>query len=247
MIYRLEYLKDIADNNYVGINIYKDVVYPFLNQLREVLGDEYDQYVKYQQDRDRNHHHITVINVMEYNKIGKEMGMDKFVKEIEQIFQYDIDDLKMMGVGTAERSPNRTYFVVVISEKIQAIRSRFGLNPIDLHITLGFKHKDVFGVRKNEVLTIKDPFIKLLKKKYYNDNETFSFIKSIDDYDYDEDDDIEPIKIEDTYATFRVKGDYFSISYIGEIPKFTIVAKWQDKEDKPILSNHLINRKFKEA
>ena len=245
MIYRLEYLKDIAGNNYVGINIYHDTVYPFLNQLREVLGEEYDVYVKYQQDRDRGHHHITVINVMEYNKLAKEMGMDKFVKEIEQVFQYDVDDLKMMGIGTAERSPNRTYFVVVVSEKIQAIRSKFGLNPIDLHITLGFKYKDVFGVRKNEVLTIKDPFIKLLKKKYYNDNETFSFIKLVDGYELDEDGDIEPIKIEDTYATFRVKTDYFSVAIIGDTLR--ISAKWQDTDDKPILSNHLINKKFKDA
>jgi hypothetical protein len=184
---------------------------------------------------------------MEYNKLTKEMGMDKFVKEIEQIFQYDIDDLIMMGIGTAERIPNRAYFVVVVSEKIQAIRSKFGLNPIDLHITLGFKHKDVFGVRKNVVLTIKDPFIKLLKKKYYNDNETFSFIKTVDNYDYNEDDDVEPIKIDDTYATFRVNGDYFSVSYIGEVPKLSIVARWQDSVDKPILSNHFINKKFKEV
>jgi len=33
----------------------------------------------------------------------------------------------MMGIGTAERNGNRAYFIVCQSDKINAIRERFGL------------------------------------------------------------------------------------------------------------------------
>ena len=242
---RLEYLKDVAGNNYIGVNIYKEMIYQFLDTLKQVLGDEYDEYIKYQQDRDHGHHHITVINVMEYNGLAKEMGIDKFVNSLESIFKYDFDDVKLMGLGTAEKNGNRTYFVVVNSEKLQEVRKKYNLPNQDFHITLGFKWKDVFGVRKNIVLNIKDPFLKLLKKKYYKGHETFEFIKDINEFEGDVERDIEPIKIEDTYATFRNgDNDYFTVALIGDDLK--IAAKWQDTEKKPILANTLILKKLKD-
>jgi hypothetical protein len=246
MIYRVEYLKDVVGNNYLGINIWKDAVHPYLEQMEEILGDDFPVYSGYQQDRDRGHYHITVINVMEYNRISSEMGIDSFVNSLESVFDFEFDDLKFMGIGTAERSGNRAYFVVVRSEKLQAVRKRYGLTEQDFHITLGFKHKDVFGVRKNEVITINDPFIKLLKKKYYNETESFGFLREIENFDFDLDKEIYPVKIEDSSATFKIGDlDYFTVALIGN--GLRIAAKWQDSEKKPILSNYLINKKFKDV
>ena len=61
---RLEYLKDIVGNNYIGVNIYTDIVTPYLSQLEEILEDDYDTYITNQSNRDHNKHHITVINVI---------------------------------------------------------------------------------------------------------------------------------------------------------------------------------------
>lgn len=240
---RLEYLKDIVGNNYIGVNIYSDIVTPYLSQLEELLEDDYDTYITNQSNRDHGKHHITVINVMEYNKISKEVGFDKFINSLEKYFDTEFE-INLMGVGTAERNENRTYFVVVKSDDLQELRKIFSLPEIDLHITLGFKWKDVFGVRKNEVLKLHDPFLKLLKKEYYKGNERFDFVKSMKNFDGDEETEVEPIKIEDTYATFRIgKNKYFSVSLIGG--ELVISAKWEDNEDKPILSNTLIYRKMK--
>jgi hypothetical protein len=176
MIYYLTHLKDVISNNYLGIDIHKESIQPFLNDLSDIIGDEYVKYTEYQEKRDLGHYHITVINVMEYNSLSKNMGMDKFVNSLDSLFKYEIDDLKMMGVGTAERNGNRAYFIVCQSEKLNAIRQRYNLGKLDFHITLGFFHRDVFGVPKNIVIDKKSKFIKFLKTDYYK-NYTNRYIR----------------------------------------------------------------------
>jgi len=245
MIHRLEYLKDTVGNNYIGVNIYVDFVQSYLERLKNIIGDEYDVYIKNQQNRDHGHYHITVINVMEYNKLSKDLGMDKFINSLEPAFDFDFDDLQFLGIGSAEKAGNKAYFIVVRSEKLQEVRKRYGLPEQDFHVTLGFKWKDVFGVRKNEVLKENEPFFKLLRALYYKNQETFEFIKEVENFEGDSEKDIEPIEIRDTTATFRNgDNDYFSISLIGD--SLRVVAKWQDTQKRPILSNTLISKKFKD-
>jgi len=245
MIHRLEYLKDIVGNNYIGVNIYVDFVQSYLERLKNIIGDEYDVYIKNQQNRDQGHYHITVINVMEYNKLSKDLGMDKFINSLEAAFDFEFDDLQFLGIGSAEKSDNKAYFIVVRSEKLQEVRKRYGLPEQDFHITLGFFSKDVFGVRKNEILKENEPFLKLLRDLYYKNHETFEFVKEVENFDGDPEKDIEPIEIRDTTATFRNgDNDYFSISLIGD--SLRVVAQWQDTQKRPILSNTLISKKFKD-
>jgi len=153
MKYYVEHVKDINGSNYLGIKIDKLEVLPFLDKLRSVLGKEdYELYTQNQQTRDHGVYHMTVINVMDYGRLTKAMGMDKFVAALQPIFEYEIDDLEMLGVGKAEGKGNVAYFVVCQSDKLEAIRTRFELPKHDFHITLGFNHKDVFGVPKNEII-----------------------------------------------------------------------------------------------
>ena len=118
MNYYLNYLKDAVGNNYLGINISNEIAQPFLNELKEIIGEEdFKIYTDNQKKRDHGHYHITVINVMDYNKLTKEEGVDKFVNSLEPIFKYEIDDLKMMGIGTATKNENRAYFIVCECDK----------------------------------------------------------------------------------------------------------------------------------
>jgi len=245
MIHRLEYLKDTVGNNYIGVNIYVDFVQSYLERLKNIIGDEYDVYIKNQQNRDHGHYHITVINVMEYNKLSKDLGMDKFINSLEPAFDFEFDDLQFLGIGSAEKAGNKSYFIVVRSEKLQEVRNKYGLPEQDFHVTLGFNWKDVFGVRKNEVIKENEPFFKLLRDLYYKNHETFEFVKEVENFDGDPEKDIEPIEIRDTTATFRNgDNDYFSISLIGD--SLRVVAQWQDTQKRPILSNTLISKKFKD-
>jgi hypothetical protein len=243
MKHNITYLKDTLGTNYLGVKIQNTEVEPFLGQLKDLLGEQYNEYVSNQQNRDGGYH-ITVLNVIDYNKLSKEMGIDKFINSLDPILKADIDDIKLIGLGTAHKNENTCYFVVVKSDLLQEVLKRYDLLEKDFHITLGFKHKDVHGVRKNEVLKLTDQFLARLKKEYYKEGETFEFVKGIKNFDFDFFKLIEPISINDTTATFRCgDNDYFTVSLIDN--QFYITAKWQDSERKPILSDVLINKKFK--
>lgn len=247
MIARLEYIKDIANLNYVGVNIYADAVYPFLEKMKSYLGDNYDEYVKNQQDRDRNHYHCTVFNVAELNQIiSQDINNANILHQI--MADIEFDDFQMLGLGSAQKNENKAYFVVCRSQLIQELRRRFNLPEKDLHITLGFKWRDVFGVRKNNILADKEPFLDELYKYYKDFDTSFDFIKMIDGYDYDLSKSIFCTKIKPTYAEFRIGNEhgvsnYITIALIGN--KLTIACKWENSEEIPYLSDTLILRKLK--
>jgi len=242
----LQYIKDTLGNNYLGIDIPKETTNPFLSELENYLGEsEFEDYHKRQQERDRGHNHITVVNVMECNKIIEERGMDWFAKQADNLFHIEIDDIKFLGVGKAERNENSAYFIVVESNTLKQIRESLSLGEQDFHVTIGFKWKDVFGVRKNQVMKFKEPFLSKLKTEYLNNRETFDFVKDIENYFGDEDDDIECIDIKDTNAKFRIEGTnkYFLVAYLNP-QGFYITSIWEDDDDIPNMSSHLIVKKL---
>ena len=152
MEYYVTYLKDILGSNYLGINIPEAIVEPFLEKFKNTIGDEYQKFIKNQKDRDKGKYHITVISVRDYGKLSKEMGISSFINSLELILKYPIDDLEMLGVGSASKNDNLAYFIVCNSEKLDAIRTRFNLPKQDFHITIGFDPKDVSNVPKNVVV-----------------------------------------------------------------------------------------------
>lgn len=243
MIYYNTYLKDILNNNYIGIKIPNEIVQPYLNFLKEEIGeDNYALYTENQQKRDRGDYHITVLNVMEFNKLNKELGMDKFVNSLDAVFKYEIDDLKLKGVGTATKNENRAYFIVCESDKLNAIRTRYELEPRDFHVTLGFQYKDVFGVRKNEVMKKSSKFLQLLAQEYYK-RENWNFIKKIENYNLDPNSEVIPLKIEETFIKVKVDGMFMDVAYLDD--KFWIVTCYSANEDLPRLSETEIAKKLK--
>lgn len=248
MVTRLEYIKDIIGNNYLGINVYYDSIFSFFDKLKNYIGDDYDEYIKNQKDRDLGKYHCTVLNVAEYNKIiSQNINNASIINDI--LNSYEIDDFQLLGIGSAQKNGNKAYYIVCRSEQLQEFRRRFNLEEKDLHITIGFKWKDVHGVRKNIILKDKEPFIAELSKYYYEFSESFDFIKMLNNFDYDVSKELFCIKIKELYAEFKVGNeygvaDYFTISMVGD--KLSIVGKWQSSEEIPYLSHTIISRKFKE-
>lgn len=245
MNHNIVYLKDNLGINYLGVKINQTEIQNFIDQLKNILGDSFDEYTSNQKKRDLDGYHITVINPIEYNTLSDEIGMDKFINSLDPVLKANIDDLRLIGIGGVQKNENTSYFIVVKSELLDEVRRKYNLPEKDFHITIGFKHKDVHGVRKNELYKLNDPFISRLKKEYFKEGETFEFVKGISNFDYDFFKLIEPIKINDTTATFRCgDNDYFTVSLVED--KLYITAKWQDTNKLPILSDVLIRKKFKE-
>jgi hypothetical protein len=235
MTYYITHITDFVGQNYLGIKIPNESLQSYLNELKEVLGEEdYNIFTENQQRRDSGEYHITVINVADYNKLTKELGMDKFVSSLDSIFKYPIDDLKFMGIGTATRNENRAYFIVCDSDKLTAVRNRYELNEIDFHVTLGFNHKDVFGVRKNEVMKKKSKFLQLLAQEFYK-KDSFNFVRKIENYNSDPKAEIIPLQITDTTLKVKVDGDFMDITYMEDGEKFWIATKYSANKDLPRL------------
>ena len=233
MINYVTYIKDTIGNNYLAIKLDQGTVEPFLKQLKDIIGEsDYEEFTSNQQKRDRGSYHITVINVMDYNRLVKQHGMDKFVNSLDSVMKYQIDDLKLMGVGTAERNGNRAYFVVCESDKLDAIRNRYNLPKQDFHITLGFKHKDVFGVRKNQVIEKEGKFLKLLKQAFYK-NDNWNFIKKIENFQLDPKQEVIPVSITDTHIKVKCDNHYMDVGYLEDGEKFWIMTKYPIEEELP--------------
>jgi hypothetical protein len=235
MVYYITHIKDSLGNNYLGIDIPKHVVEPFLNELKDIIGDDYDEFVKLKEDRDGANYHITVINVADYNRLSKNLGIDNFVNSLDPILKYPIDDLKLLGVGRAQRNENVAFFTVCESDKLEAIRKRFELADHDFHITLGFLWKDVFGVRKNEIFKKESKFIQLLRQEFYK-NEDFNFIRKIVNYELDPKAEIVPVKLTETTIKVKCEGYYLDIGYSEEGECLRIYTKYPIDDELPRLS-----------
>ena len=244
MTHYITHIQDILGNNYLGIDIPVNTIQPFLKDFREIVGeDDYNTYTKLQQERDHGKYHITIINVMEYNMLCKEVGMDKFVNSLDKIFKYGIDDLKMMGVGTAAKNMDRAYFIVCKSDKLQAVRNRYGLSEQDFHITIGFNYKDVFGIRKNEIMKKNGRFLKLLSQEFYN-NENWNFIKKIGNFDLDVKSDLIPVALDKSKMKFKCDGYFIDITFLEDGEKFWVVTKYPINKDLPRLPETNIYKLF---
>lgn len=245
MITYCQYLKDLFGNNFIGIKIYQPQVDPYLEKLKTILKEDFNEFTKNQLERDRGEYYIKVINNFEYDSLCQTEGMDKFINSLDSVFDFEIDDIRLIGLGKAEFGVNKSYFIIANSTKLEEIRNRYELPKTDFHVTLGFKWKDVENARKNQVISEKSNFIKLLSDEFYNHHETFEFIKNIDNFNGDSEQEVEPIKMTETSATFRLgKNLYFTVSLIDD--SFRIVAEWTDTVDKPILSTTIVKKKLKE-
>ena len=131
-------LKDNSGLVYIGYDVNKKMIAPYLAQLKARLGSEkFNTFRARQAKRDHHSFHITLINPFEHPNV-KDIDVSKLP---EITFKFE-------GLGTASKEEDRTFFVVASSEKAQQVRKQHGLKSKDFHVTVGFDAKDVFGVSK---------------------------------------------------------------------------------------------------
>lgn len=108
----------------------------------KISATDFERVLRSKEERDENSFHITVVNYKDLKKIKKESGS---LPELpREPFSY-----RLLGVGSAQNEVSRAFYCLVSSPSIQEFRSKLGLEPADLHITLGFLgEKDVYNRTK---------------------------------------------------------------------------------------------------
>lgn len=147
---KLEIIKDRIGNSYIGIDVTNDI--SILNTFT-ILDKSYDiktwfkdnnidfkQCLQNNMDRNGNKLHITIFNVAECHKDPNLLQFDGFPL---------IEDVINKGIGFIKKDDKFTIFNVVESTGLDRMRELLKLKKRDLHITLGFTHKDLFHERKN--------------------------------------------------------------------------------------------------
>lgn len=214
---KVEYLKDILGNNYIGVKYNKSEIKGFLDKLERHINNKelYSLLTQNQQNRDKGYH-ISVINVMEYNQLIKK----GYINSLQRILEITTSDIYLKGIGKAERNGNITYFIVCHSNTLDEIRNTIGLEPKDFHITIGFDKKDVFGVRKNKIIkNIPSKFENQINNKYNKNDGEHLWLKEINGYPDSLNFDNEDVKIDrktDSFIIFRIKEFYLGVSLVDD-------------------------------
>lgn len=212
---KLSIIKDVLGNNYLSVKVNPSIVKPFLDELSmHIDNPEYfDTLIHNQQTRDNHYYHITVMSVMEWNKCQEVYGLSMFTEKINHILSDVVVDIELLGIGEASKDYNKAYFVVVKSDDIQDVRRAFGLSDKDLHITIGFDRKDVFGVPKNVVLPKQSLLERYVKKHNISGDYSFIFdVKNLDEELIVDPSNITFVSLDETVLTVKVNNTLLQFS-----------------------------------
>lgn len=130
-------LRDNSGLVYLGGLVSKADLAAYLNDLEQILGDEFNQYRENQAKRDHGVFHLTLINPNEYQFIDK----SKFALG-EKL------TITLLGLGKVIKNNQTSYFVVAQSSQGQFFRQQQILSAKDFHVTLGFSPTDIYGASK---------------------------------------------------------------------------------------------------
>ena len=155
---KIEIITDVMGNYYpvITFNSNSDIIKDYLKDLANIVGKDFDKFTSNQQLRDNRKnsnttHHITIFNPMEVLKLQN--NSDLFDKMMDEMRGTVVDDLIFHGIGKgigkgSDGGVNKTYFIVCESNTLNRLRAKYVFPYKDLHITLGFDEKDVFGISK---------------------------------------------------------------------------------------------------
>lgn len=239
MIRKIEWIRDSLGTNILAVRIEEGALIEPLDQMRDSLSPE--DYKKYVDNRVRSGGSDYLLIVADDIEVRSFSPKD--VEKITRVIDFNVSDVFIEGLGTAQMRENTCYYALCISKTLDSVREYLDLERRPLFINLGFYPRDVSSHLKVTRLEKVDKFLKLLSQNYYKEG-NFEFIKSVENYHLDRFDYIYPIKIESTTATFRDDNfNYFTISLIDD--KFRVVAQWVDNKKLPYLAQTLIEKKLK--
>lgn len=150
---QVEIIQDKKGSDYLALKIDDSIAYKFQEFLTQHLPNEY---ITNQQERDKQTFHITLVNVMQYQKLVKEGKTDQLKSLNNQSFE-----LFNYGIGTTidSKKDSQAWFAVLENGYLDTFRKNLGLDKQHFHITLGFKNTDVFIHPKDRKTVVFTPTV----------------------------------------------------------------------------------------
>lgn len=145
----VELIHDKAGNNYIALSVHNDIGNLYQSFLQSHTNKTY---IANQQKRERDTFHITLVNVMQYNKLSKDREqLDKLNSLLHKEF-----NLFAYGIGTAidHVKEKQAWFTIVENQELKEWREKLSLPKQDFHITLAFNNGDVFNQSKDRTSLI---------------------------------------------------------------------------------------------
>lgn len=166
-------------------------------------------------------------------------------QQIERLFNYDIDDIKLLRVGKIEKDTNVVFYIMVDSLKLDAILKVFNLESNGFFINIGYKYTDIYDKQKNTILEKTSKFRQLLASEYYN-NENWNFIYDIENFDaprLNEYTEIIPLEITDNILRVKYNNLILDITWLEN--KFWIVAEYPVEKEYNRMTKSKIDKLLK--
>jgi len=212
------------------IKLHKGCIMAFINNIGNNFTSSIpSEYIKKQQERDKNKYHVTVINSTE-------------LKEIDYKNEIIDDELFILGLGRVEKDNNDVYYLVVHCNYFNKIRSLYKLKKKNYHITLGFKFIDIHNVNKdlNSIIE-KNNKLDLSKIHKINDIEVLRFIES--QYNYI-DDKLKILELKQNSTRQNIDYLISKNNYLGYIFSYNITKDIEDLIKAVEIYDYDINIKY---
>lgn len=141
-------LKDNHGQAYLGARVSRAELSPYLTQLQELLGKDFNHYRALQAARDHQLFYLIILSPKEYQFADKALIDKLLTPDVNHAFSSQLK-FTLFGLGKVAQNNKESFFVVANSADAQLIRQRFILPAKDFHITLGFNPSDIYGVKKD--------------------------------------------------------------------------------------------------
>lgn len=148
---KVSLIQDKQGNDYLALKINDEIGELFQEFLSNHLDDSF---IINQKERDKHTFHITLVNVMQYQKLlkeGKEKELHSLINENFDFFNYGI------GSTIDNKKNSQAWFAVLENSYLDTFRKNLSLDKQHYHVTLAFKNTDVFIHPKNRDSVVYNP------------------------------------------------------------------------------------------
>lgn len=145
MTKRVVHVKNAQGQNFLAVKMDSLELHGQITEMRSIVGKEkFEVLLENRIVEQGDTHYVTVVDATEYMALTQQIGVGRFVEALQPVLDFDIDDIRLGGVSVDEYE---VCSVVCESDKLGAVRTRFGLPAVEFraHIGIGsatFKKRD---------------------------------------------------------------------------------------------------------